>query len=196
MASKRRATPEQPDAKRPVLGVQYQDQTTLRFRHFWSPGPTWVYTVVPTLGFFLIVAGVSLASGSDSDGALTAGLFGAIAGYFVGAFGWAIIGPLGGDVLRVTFDRREGAGEVYQSLFWTWKQEWDFELDELASIEMIEKRGRFIMRVVPTYFISLHFKDEDVLRLGKYGSYREARDAAYPLRDFLKLRLTEPDRAR
>lgn len=178
--------PDRPKRRSTSLGfVEQPDDDTLRLKTFWSPLPAWAYPTFIGIIIGVIAVGIASATGSAGDDMLTVASFGFIGGYFAGAFIWAAIGAIGGDVLRVTFDMREDVAHVHQSLFWIWKRDWQFELDEIERLHTWEERGRLFLRLNVNHFVVLTLEGSEPLRLGKYPTEMEMMAVAQPIAAFL-----------
>ncbi len=170
--------------------LERPDDNTVSLRTFWSPMPSWSIGI----GSGLIgggLAALALLVAGDSDSAGAAFFIGFGVGYFGGAIAWAILGAIGGDVLSVRFDLAADRAVVHQSLFWIWKRDWSFDLEEANSIHLWTKRGILLQRFAPTYLVVLTRFNAAALPLGKYPSQPEADEIARPLASLLDLPVRE-----
>lgn len=171
--------------------VTRPDNDTLVLRTFWSPLPNWIYGTVGAALIAGIAALVGVAGGASTDTIQTLVLIGALVGYFGSAIGWAIAGVAGGDVQEIRFDLREDVARVRQSLLWTWRRNWSFEIDEVYRLHVWPKRGRFIFKLSLQEIIDLTFTDDDdssklpPLNLGRYPTEIEGMRVAEELATFL-----------
>lgn len=183
-------------ARRPITNtriatIERPDPDTMMLKTFWSPLPTWIYGTV--LGAFLALVGVvvGLVSGAEGSDIQNIALFAALIGYIGGAVGWAIVGLFGGDVQRITFDKKEDIARVHQELLWIWRRKWTFELDEIYRMHIWQKRGRFVFKLSTTEVVDLIFiNDEDSaklpnLNLGNYPTELEGADIGKQVAEFL-----------
>jgi hypothetical protein len=170
--------------------LEHPDDDTVILRAFWSPLPSWAIGVGSGLIVGVIVALVFLAAG-DADSAGGAFLIGFGGGYFGGAIAWAILGAVGGDVLQVRFDMENDTAHVHQSLLWTWRRDWSFNLEESNSLHIWAKKGFGLQRLAPTHIVALSRFNKPTLNLGKYPSRIEADEIVRPLSTLLEIPVRE-----
>ncbi|MEE9276888.1 MAG: hypothetical protein V3V06_00580 [Dehalococcoidia bacterium] len=182
---------QQRERRRSQIGsLEELDPDRLRLKTSWSPFPAWI---VPAVGAAVVAALVVAIQDGDAGGGAA---LGALGGYAAGAVLWAVGGAMGGDKLEVTFDLQSDEAHVFQSLFWAWRREWSFSLDDADSVEIRERRGRLFLKFSATYSIALRRYEQEALRLGKYPTEGEAVEVAKPLATFLDIPLRQPRRAK
>ena len=174
------------------MRLSYPDQDTLRLRTFWSPLPNWAYGVIPAVIGALIAIGV--IGGADPAGAA---VIGAVAGYFGGGIIWAILGVVGGDVLEVDFDLADDIAQVRQSLVWAINRSWSFELYEVETVQLTQKRARpLLLQLNGSHSAHLALADGQTLRIGRFPTEQEAVDLANAVSEFIGVEIERPDDGR
>ena len=178
-----------PTTRSSIAKLSFPEQDTLRLRTFWSPLPNWTYGAIP--GIIGAVLAALLIGGSDMIGAL---LLGAAAGYFGGGILWAILGVVGGDVLEIDFDLSADVGRVHQSMLWTIKRDWTFELYDIETVLITRQRSRpILLQFSGSYSNYLTFADGTRLRVGRFPTERESLDIADAVSNFIGVQLERPD---
>jgi len=157
----------------------------LRLRTFWSPLPNWAYGAIPAV----ICALIAVAAFGDDDW-LGVAVIGLAAGYFGGGILWAILGVVGGDVLEIDFDLSADMARVHQSILWVVNRDWDFDLYEVESVTMSEKRARpLLLQFGGSHSAHLAFADGNTMRIGRFPTHQEALDLARAVSDFVGVEL-------
>ena len=170
--------------------LEHPDDDTVTLRAFWSPLPSWAIGVGTGL-IIGVIAALALLAAGDSGAAGGAFLIGFGGGYFGGAIAWAILGAIGGDVLRVRFDLENDTAHVHQSLLWLWRRDWSFSLEESNSLHIWAKKGFGMQRLAPTHVVALSRFNKPSLQLGTYPSRIEADEIVRPLGTLLELPVRE-----
>ncbi len=161
----------------------------MHLRTFWSPLPNWAYGAIPGLVCALIA--VALFGGDDWLGAAVIGL---AAGYFGGGIIWAILGVVGGDVLEIDFDLSSDIARVHQSVVWIVNRDWDFDLYDVETITMTEKRARpMLLQFGGSHSAHIAFADGSTMRIGRFPTHQEALDLGRAVSDFIGVQLERPE---
>ncbi len=171
------------------MRLSYPDQDTLRLRTFWSPLPNWAYGAIPGV----IAALIAVATIGEGDTLGTA-VIGLAAGYFGGGILWAVLGVVGGDVLEVDFNLSDDMARVRQSVLWVINRNWDFDLYDVESITMTEKRARpLLLQFGGSHSAHVAFADGGQLRIGRFPTHQEALDLGKAVSEFIGVDLERPD---
>ena len=182
--------PAPPKTRSSIVRLSYPDQDTLRLRTFWSPLPNWAYGAIPAIICALIA--IAAFGGDDWLGAAVIGL---AAGYFGGGIIWAILGVVGGDVLEIDFDLSDDIGRVHQSILWAFNRDWDFDLNDVETVTMSEKRARpMLLQFGGSHSAHLAFVDGRQLRIGRFPTHQEALDLGSAVADFIGVQLERSER--
>ncbi|MXX31761.1 MAG: hypothetical protein F4Z51_05900 [Chloroflexi bacterium] len=181
--------PTQPTTRSSIVRLSYPDQDTLRLRTFWSQLPNWAYGAIPAI----ICALIAMAAFGGDDW-LGAAVIGLAAGYFGGGILWAILGVVGGDVLEIDFNLSDDIARVHQSILWVVNRDWEFDLYDVESVTMSEKRARPLMlQFGGSHSAHLAFADGRTMRIGRFPTHQEALDLARAVSDFVGVELERPE---
>lgn len=181
--------PTPPKTRSSIVRLSYPDQDTLRLRTFWSPLPNWAYGAIPA-----IICALIATAAFGSDDWLGAAVIGLAAGYFGGGILWAILGVVGGDVLEIDFDLSDDIARVHQSVLWVINRDWDFDLYDVESITMSEKRARpLLLQFGGSHSAHITFADGRQLRIGRFPTHQEALDLGRNVSEFIGVQLEQPD---
>ncbi len=188
--SKDAPEPAPPKTRSSIVRLSYPDQDTLRLRTFWSPLPNWAYGAIPAIACALIA--IAAFGGDDWLGAAVIGL---AAGYFGGGIIWAILGVVGGDVLEIDFDLSDDIARVHQSILWAFNRDWDFDLYDVETVTMTEKRARpMLLQFGGSHSAHLAFSDGRQMRIGRFPTHQEALDLGSAVADFIGVQLERSER--
>ena len=182
--------PAPPKTRSSIVRLSYPDQDTLRLRTFWSPLPNWAYGAIPAIICALIA--IAAFGGDDWLGAAVIGL---AAGYFGGGIIWAILGVVGGDVLEIDFDLSDDIARVHQSILWAVNRDWDFDLYDVETVTMSEKRARpMLLQFGGSHSAHIAFSDGRQMRIGRFPTHQEALDLGITVADFIGVQLERSER--